>query len=168
MVEAARPDLEPVTSEVAGSSPVVPANSFRLHDSTSSSDSRNRPITKRLESGSIVDSCRLDVLGRGENSARRVVCPQGTNLGIISGNTMKTAISIDEGLLREADETARRMRLSRSRLFALALGHFLQQRRREQMLHQLNEVYAKSMSPAEQSVLKGIKSKVRRAVGERW
>ena len=39
---------------------------------------------------------------------------------------MKTAISIDDGLLQEADETARLMGLSRSRLFALAVGDFLQ------------------------------------------
>ena len=81
---------------------------------------------------------------------------------------MKTAISIDEGLLQEADETARRMGLSRSRLFALALGDFLQRRRREQMLRRLNEVYGEGMSSAEQAVLKGIKRKVRRAVKERW
>jgi metal-responsive CopG/Arc/MetJ family transcriptional regulator len=38
---------------------------------------------------------------------------------------MKTAISIDDRLLREADEAARLMGLSRSRLFALAVGEFL-------------------------------------------
>lgn len=42
---------------------------------------------------------------------------------------MKTAISIDDGLLREADETARMMGLSRSRLFALAVGDFLRRQR---------------------------------------
>jgi len=46
---------------------------------------------------------------------------------------MKTAISIDDRLLQEADETAQLMGLSRSRLFALAVGNFLGQRRREQM-----------------------------------
>ena len=82
--------------------------------------------------------------------------------------TMKTAISIDDGLLREADETARLMGLSRSRLFALAVGDFLQRQRREQMLLRLNEVYAEGREPAETPLLKGIKAKVRRAVGERW
>jgi hypothetical protein len=81
---------------------------------------------------------------------------------------MKTAISMDDGLLQEADETARRMGLSRSRLFALAVGDFLQRKRREQMLLRLNEVYAKGKEPAETRLLKGIKVKVRRAVKERW
>jgi len=81
---------------------------------------------------------------------------------------MKTAISIEEGLLRDADETARRMGVSRSRLFALAVGNFLGQRRREQMLLRLNEVYAGGVEPGEESLLKEIKAKVRRSVKERW
>jgi metal-responsive CopG/Arc/MetJ family transcriptional regulator len=81
---------------------------------------------------------------------------------------MKTAISIDDGLLQEADETARQMGLSRSRLFALAVGDFLQRQRRERMLLLLNEVYANRVEPAEKRLLKGIKAKVRRVVKERW
>ena len=81
---------------------------------------------------------------------------------------MKTAISIDDRLLQEADETARLMGLSRSRLFALAVGDFLQRQRREQMLRQLNEVYAEGMEPVEALRLKGIKAKVRGAIKERW
>ena len=81
---------------------------------------------------------------------------------------MKTAISIDDGLLQEADEAARLMGLSRSRLFAQAVGDFLQRRRREQMLLRLNEVYANGAEPAEKRLLKGIKAKVRRTVKERW
>jgi len=81
---------------------------------------------------------------------------------------MKTAISIDDGLLQEADETARRMGLSRSRLFALAVGDFLQRQRQEQMLLRLNEVYGNGVEPAEKRLLKRIKAKVRRTVKERW
>jgi predicted transcriptional regulator len=81
---------------------------------------------------------------------------------------MKTAISIEDGLLRDADETARRMGLSRSRFFALAVGDFLRRQRREQMLLRLNEVYANGMEPAEKRLLKGIKTRVRRTVKERW
>jgi metal-responsive CopG/Arc/MetJ family transcriptional regulator len=77
---------------------------------------------------------------------------------------MKAAISIEDGLLRDANETARRMGLSRSRLFALAVGDFLQRQRREQMLLRLNEVYENGMEPAEKRWLKGIRTKVRRTV----
>ena len=81
---------------------------------------------------------------------------------------MKTAISINDGLLREADETARLMRLSRSRLFALAVGEFLERRRREEMLLRLNEVYANGVDPAEKRLVARIKNKLRPAMKERW
>ena len=81
---------------------------------------------------------------------------------------MKTAISIDDGLLQEADETARLMGLSRSRLFSLAVGNFLQRQREEQMLLRLNAVYANGVDPAAKRLLKGIKAKVRRTVKDRW
>jgi metal-responsive CopG/Arc/MetJ family transcriptional regulator len=81
---------------------------------------------------------------------------------------VKTAISINDELLQEADETARLLGLSRSRLFSLAVGDFLQRQRQEQMLRRLNEVYADPLEPAEKSLLKGIRAKVRRTVKERW
>ena len=87
---------------------------------------------------------------------------------MIRGSTMKTAISIDDRLLQEVDEAARLMGLSRSRLFALAVGDFLQRQRQEQMLLRLNEVYSNGMEPAEKRLLNRIKAKVRRTVKERW
>ena len=66
------------------------------------------------------------------------------------------------------DEAARAMGLTRSGLFAMALGDFLRRRHEEQMLLQLNEVYASGADPAELRLLKGIKDKVRRAVKDRW
>ncbi|MGA2882861.1 MAG: hypothetical protein ABSG13_28260 [Bryobacteraceae bacterium] len=81
---------------------------------------------------------------------------------------MKAAISIEDAILREADETARRMGFSRSRLFALAVGDFLQRHRQEQMLVRLNEVNASEAAPMEKRLIEGIKTKVRRTVKERW
>jgi metal-responsive CopG/Arc/MetJ family transcriptional regulator len=81
---------------------------------------------------------------------------------------MKTAISIHDGLLREVDETARLMKVSRSRLFALAVGEFLKRQRREEMLLRLNEVYANGVDPAEKRLVARIKPKLRPAVKERW
>ncbi len=78
------------------------------------------------------------------------------------------SISIEDGLLREVDRTARLMGLSRSRLFALAVRGFIGRQRKEQMLIRLNDVYAKSPVPPEIRVLKGIKAKARATVKERW
>jgi metal-responsive CopG/Arc/MetJ family transcriptional regulator len=84
------------------------------------------------------------------------------------GRKMKTAISIDDSILREADQEARRLGLSRSRLFAMAVGDFLRRRRREEMLLRLNEVYANEREPAEKHLLREIKAKTRRTVRDRW
>jgi metal-responsive CopG/Arc/MetJ family transcriptional regulator len=81
---------------------------------------------------------------------------------------MKTAISIDAKLLSEADEAARLLGLSRSRLFARAMDDFLQRQRLEQMLTQLNKVYAERAQPDEQRLLRGMKVRVRRALKDRW
>jgi metal-responsive CopG/Arc/MetJ family transcriptional regulator len=81
---------------------------------------------------------------------------------------MKTAISMDDGLLQEADDTARALGLTRSRLFALAVGDFLKRQRKEQILRRLNEVYAKPPSPAEKELLRRIKAKSGPVVKERW
>jgi predicted transcriptional regulator len=81
---------------------------------------------------------------------------------------MKTAISIDDELLREVDETARRLRVSRSRLFSLAVGEFLERQRQEQMLRRLNEVYSEGREPSEKVLLESIKRKVRRVLKEPW
>jgi len=84
------------------------------------------------------------------------------------GSNMKAAISIDDGLLKEADETARLLGLSRSRLFALAVDDFLRKQRQEQMLARLNEVYANESEPSEKRLLNKIKARVRATVQDRW
>jgi metal-responsive CopG/Arc/MetJ family transcriptional regulator len=75
---------------------------------------------------------------------------------------------MEDSLLREADKTAKRMGLSRSRLFALAVGDFLERQRRDQMLSQLNEVYADRTDPAEGMLLKSVKAKSRRTLRDTW
>jgi len=80
---------------------------------------------------------------------------------------MKTAISIDERLLRSADDSARSMGVSRSRLFSLAVNDFLQRRKQEQMLQCLNEVYA-DVEPMEKSLLKRMKARTARTIQDKW
>src|SRR5436190_453589 len=61
-------------------------------------------------------------------------------LGITGGSTMasvKTAVSLDESLFRRIDDLARKKRMSRSRLHAIALEELL---RREE-IHELTESY---------------------------
>jgi metal-responsive CopG/Arc/MetJ family transcriptional regulator len=81
---------------------------------------------------------------------------------------MTISVFIDDDLLREADETARLLGFSRSRLFALAVGDFVQRQRQETMLHRLNEVYARGAEPGEKRLLSKIKAKVRSTLKDRW
>ena len=63
--------------------------------------------------------------------------------------TVKTAISLDDRLFQEAECLASAMKVSRSRLFGLALGEFLRKQKSRQMLEQLNRVYAAGAAGAE-------------------
>ncbi|HTA43686.1 MAG TPA: hypothetical protein VK789_14630 [Bryobacteraceae bacterium] len=74
------------------------------------------------------------------------------------------AISIDDGLLPEADETARQMGLSRNRLFTLAVSEFLARQWQERMLTRLNEVCGAGMDEQERNFVKGAKVRLRRTI----
>lgn len=75
---------------------------------------------------------------------------------------MKTAVSLDEALLQQADEVAREMGLSRSRLFAVAISEFLQRKKKAEILLQLNEVYGERMTSDEKRLVSQMKARVHR------
>jgi len=80
---------------------------------------------------------------------------------------MKTAISVDDELISEADSAARELGLSRSRLIATALEAFLRKRRQDEITARLNEVYAEP-DPEDARIVKAIKAKFRSAVQDSW
>src|SRR5579859_4315161 len=92
----------------------------------------------------------------------------GRTYGINWMHTMKTAISVEDELLQEADRTAREMGLSRSRLFSVALKDFLKQRRNAAIVEQLNRVYAKGPTPEERRTLAFMKEKFRTTMKDPW
>ena len=55
---------------------------------------------------------------------------------------MKTAVSIPDPVFRAADQLARRMRVSRSELYARALMRMLEQEDDASITARLNELYA--------------------------
>jgi predicted transcriptional regulator len=81
---------------------------------------------------------------------------------------MKTAISLDDHLLEQADETARRMGVSRSGLFALALQDYLRRRRQHEVAEQLNQVYSGNPDLPGQRTTAHMKAKFRSTIKERW
>jgi len=62
---------------------------------------------------------------------------------------MKTAISVPDDLFRRAEETARRLRVSRSELYAKAIAEFLQRQQGNAITERLNGVYARHPAKVE-------------------
>jgi metal-responsive CopG/Arc/MetJ family transcriptional regulator len=54
---------------------------------------------------------------------------------------MKTAVSMPDNLFRQADAAARRLRVSRSRLYATAIAEFLDRQQTNSVTERLNELY---------------------------
>lgn len=56
--------------------------------------------------------------------------------------TIKTAVSIEESLFKQADELAGELQVSRSRLVSLALERLIKDYETKRLMERLNEVYA--------------------------
>jgi metal-responsive CopG/Arc/MetJ family transcriptional regulator len=56
---------------------------------------------------------------------------------------MKTAISLPDDLFRSAEAVARKLRLSRSELYAAAIREYLERRRASNITARLDEIYSK-------------------------
>jgi metal-responsive CopG/Arc/MetJ family transcriptional regulator len=82
--------------------------------------------------------------------------------------TVKTAISIQKPLFERAEKLARKMKVSRSRLFVLALEEYIQRRRNRELLEQINAVYADEPDPLDESLRRGIEREHRRLVEGEW
>jgi metal-responsive CopG/Arc/MetJ family transcriptional regulator len=79
---------------------------------------------------------------------------------------MKTAISVDDALMEEADEAARDLGLSRSGLIADALRDYLRKRRRTRITEQLNQAYSNGPAPNERRMVGKLRTKL--PVQDRW
>lgn len=79
---------------------------------------------------------------------------------------MKTAISVEDTLMAEADDVARDLGLSRSALIAEALREYLLRIRHARLSQRLNQAYANGQSPEERQLVRKLKRKV--DVREQW
>ena len=59
---------------------------------------------------------------------------------------MKTAISLPDELFRRAEAVARKLKISRSQLYAAAITEFIERRQAARITQHLNEIY--SVEPA--------------------
>ncbi len=82
--------------------------------------------------------------------------------------SIKTAISIDKALFAQANALARRLNVSRSRLFVMALEDFIHQQENRTLLEEINEVYADEPGEEERALLRRMRRSARRLVEGQW
>jgi metal-responsive CopG/Arc/MetJ family transcriptional regulator len=81
---------------------------------------------------------------------------------------IKTAISIKKPLFEQAEDLARKMKVSRSRLFVLALEDYIRRQENRELLAQINEAYTDEPEAAEQTLRRKAKRLHRRIVEGEW
>jgi metal-responsive CopG/Arc/MetJ family transcriptional regulator len=82
-------------------------------------------------------------------------------------SAVKSAISIERGLFEEMDRLSKRLRVSRSRLFAQAAEEFLRRHNAEELVARLNRAYARPPTREERRFLQAARRSLRRVV-EAW
>jgi metal-responsive CopG/Arc/MetJ family transcriptional regulator len=75
---------------------------------------------------------------------------------------IKTAISMEESLFNELVRLARDLRMSRSRLIAVAVEEFIERRSTREMMDQLNKAYADDLDDEERAFLRFARRQQRR------
>jgi len=76
---------------------------------------------------------------------------------------MKTAVSIPDALFTSADSLARRLGMSRSRLFATALAEYVAKHQAAKVTERLNAVYATEPSRLDAATRRAQRRTVARA-----
>ena len=82
---------------------------------------------------------------------------------------VKTAISLEESLFREAESLAENMQVSRSKLFATAVSEFISKYKNQQLLAEINAAYADAPDEQEKNNLESMRVKQRQLLqDEPW
>jgi len=81
---------------------------------------------------------------------------------------IKTAISLPTPLFEQAESLARDMKVSRSRLYGLALEDYLRRYQNLQLLERINQAYPDAPDAAEQTRLRKTRRSHRKIVEGTW
>jgi metal-responsive CopG/Arc/MetJ family transcriptional regulator len=81
---------------------------------------------------------------------------------------IKTAISLQKSLFEQVETLAREMKVSRSRLFVLALEDYLRRYQNLQLFKKINQAYHDAPDATEQERLRKIRSQHRNVVEGTW
>jgi metal-responsive CopG/Arc/MetJ family transcriptional regulator len=78
---------------------------------------------------------------------------------------MKTAVSLPDEIFRQAEAAAKKLRVSRSKLYATALSEYLERQRAESVTERLNQVYSKLESKLDLALENAMRQTLAK---ERW
>ncbi len=82
--------------------------------------------------------------------------------------TIKTAISIQKPLFDQADDLARKLKISRSHLFVLAVDEFITRHQNQVLLDDINKAYESDPDPHEKAYLSRMRKSHRKIVEGEW
>ena len=82
--------------------------------------------------------------------------------------SIKTTVSIEKSLFAQATTLARKLKISRSRLFVLALQDFIQEQQNRELLERINAVYADEPDATENVLRRKAGNSHRRLIEEQW
>jgi metal-responsive CopG/Arc/MetJ family transcriptional regulator len=77
---------------------------------------------------------------------------------------VKTAVSLPDDLFQMAEAAARRLRVSRSELYAQAIAEFLKQREEGTVTERLNEVYSRRTAKVDAALHRAQLQSIRKEV----
>ncbi len=83
-------------------------------------------------------------------------------------SNVKTAISINTPLFKEANDLATEMEISRSHLFSLAVQEFIQRYKNRKILEAINAAYNDLPDSQEEILLKQMHSQHSKQVKDQW
>lgn len=81
---------------------------------------------------------------------------------------VKTTISIEKPIFDQIDAIARRRKLSRSRVFALAAEEFIQRHRNQELLEAINAAHSEEPDEEEKLLAEGMRKKHAQILQDRW
>jgi metal-responsive CopG/Arc/MetJ family transcriptional regulator len=81
---------------------------------------------------------------------------------------VKTAISLPESLFEQAEAVAYKMKVSRSRLMALALEEFIRRHQNRQLLEKINAAYEDAPDEEEQALHCPLRRQHRQIAENEW
>ncbi len=82
--------------------------------------------------------------------------------------SVKTAISINRDIFCQSERLARRMRVTRSRLYSMAMQEFLRRYENDELLARINAAHEDFPDPEEKAVLDAMHLQIGHLAREPW